>query len=58
MLWLVAAADLAGHDIPSDLTVQAFVKPDGERLRLLVRVPLKAIRDLVTETGRLSLRSR
>ena len=34
------------HDIPTDVTVQAFVKPAGERLQLLLRVPLKAIRDL------------
>ncbi len=36
----------AAHDIPSDVTVHAFVKPAGGRLQLLVRVPLKAIRDL------------
>ena len=36
----------AAHDIPNDVTVQAFVKPEGERLHVLVRVPLKAIRDI------------
>jgi hypothetical protein len=36
----------ASHDIPNDVTVQAFVKPEGERLHLMVRVPLKAIRDI------------
>jgi hypothetical protein len=34
------------HDIPNDATVQAFVKPAGERLYLLVRVPLKTMRDI------------
>jgi hypothetical protein len=34
------------HDIPNDVTVQAFVKPDGKLLHLMVRVPLKAIRDI------------
>jgi hypothetical protein len=34
------------HDIPNDVTVQAFVKPAGQRLDLLVRVPLKAMRDV------------
>jgi hypothetical protein len=34
------------HDIPNDVTVQAFVKPDGEHLYLLVRAPLKAMRDI------------
>lgn len=35
------------HDVPGDVTVQAFVAPDGEQLRLLVRVPLEAMRDFV-----------
>jgi hypothetical protein len=34
------------HDIPSDVTVQTFVKPEGRRIRLLVRAPLKAMRDV------------
>jgi hypothetical protein len=45
---LVAAgsAVLRAHDIPADVTVQTFFKPDGNRLRLLVRVPLAAMRDM------------
>ena len=35
------------HDIPNDVTAQVFLKPQGERLHLLVRVPLTAIRDVV-----------
>ena len=35
------------HDVPGDVTVQAFVAPEGEQLRLLVRVPLEAMRDFV-----------
>jgi hypothetical protein len=34
------------HDIPSEVTVQAFLKPEGDRLSLMVRAPLKALRDL------------
>ncbi|HEY7544202.1 MAG TPA: HupE/UreJ family protein [Blastocatellia bacterium] len=34
------------HDIPNDVLVQAFVKPEGARLNLLVRVPLLAMRDV------------
>jgi hypothetical protein len=51
-LWLatalvLATATIAGaHDIPADVTIQAFLKPEGQRLRLLVRVPLEALRDL------------
>ncbi|MBO21960.1 MAG: hypothetical protein CMM26_06260 [Rhodospirillaceae bacterium] len=33
------------HEIPSDVTVQAFVKPEGGTLRMLVRVPLASLRD-------------
>jgi hypothetical protein len=33
------------HTIPNDVTVQAFLKPEGNRLDLLVRVPLNAMRD-------------
>jgi len=33
------------HEIPADVTVHAFVKPDGDRLRLLLRVPLESMRD-------------
>lgn len=33
------------HEIPADVTIQAFVKPEEGRLRLLVRVPLEAMRD-------------
>lgn len=36
----------AAHEIPSDITVQAFVKPEGQRLFFLVRVPLTAMRDI------------
>ena len=42
-LWVAAPA---AHDIPADVTVQTFVKPEGQRLRLLVRVPLQAMRDM------------
>ena len=35
------------HEIPNDVTVQAFLKPSGDRAHLLVRVPLKAMRDIV-----------
>src|SRR2546429_1673339 len=45
-LILVLPLRAAAHDIPNDVTVHAFVKPDGERLHLLVRVPLKAMRDV------------
>jgi HupE/UreJ protein len=53
LVWTVLAAVIlalklttSAHDIPNDVTVQAFLKPEGERLHLLVRVPLRACRDV------------
>jgi hypothetical protein len=37
---------LAAHDIPSDATAQMFFKPEGTHLNILVRVPLKTMRDV------------
>jgi HupE/UreJ protein len=50
ILMLTAAAAAGAHDIPTDVTVQAFVKADGSRLRLLVRVPIDALRDMPVPT--------
>src|SRR5262245_47262356 len=36
----------SAHDIPFDLTVQAFIRPEGRQLRLLVRVPMSGLRDV------------
>jgi hypothetical protein len=36
----------AAHDIPNDVTVQLFVKPEAPRLKLVLRVPLVAMRDV------------
>ena len=33
------------HDIPEDVAVQMFVKPDAEHLHVAIRVPLQAMRD-------------
>jgi hypothetical protein len=45
-LVVAASARLAAHDIPNDVIVQALLKPEGQRARLLIRVPLQAIRDV------------
>ena len=45
-LLISPALPLAAHDIPSDVTVQMLFKPAGDRLNLLVRVPLKAMHDM------------
>jgi hypothetical protein len=40
------ALPAAAHDIPNDVTVQVFLRPQGQRLDLLVRAPLRAMRDI------------
>jgi HupE / UreJ protein len=42
----LATQSAGAHDIPNDVTVQAFLKPEGNHLYLLVRVPLVAMRDI------------
>ena len=36
----------SAHDIPADITIQSFFKPEGQHLHFLLRVPLKAMRDI------------
>ncbi|MDB5811876.1 MAG: hypothetical protein JWN94_3998 [Betaproteobacteria bacterium] len=36
----------SAHEIPADVRVQAFVKPEGKTLQLLMRVPLTAMREV------------
>ena len=37
---------LTAHEIPRDVIIHMFVKPDGDRLRVAARVPLGAMRDI------------
>jgi len=37
------ALSAAAHDIPTDVKINAFVKPAGKQLELLIRVPLAAM---------------
>ena len=45
-----AQATISAHEIPADVTVHVFVKPEGSTLRLLVRAPLEAMRDVIFPT--------
>ena len=47
VLSVMFSSNARAHEIPNDVTVQAFLKPSGDRAHLLVRVPLKAMRDIV-----------
>ena len=43
---LTTWSPLSAHEIPSRVTVLAFVKPEPGRLRVLLRVPLESMRDV------------
>jgi hypothetical protein len=45
-LALAGSGRLGAHEIPNEVTVQTFLKPEGDRLTLVVRAPLKAMRDM------------
>src|ERR1044071_8940435 len=40
------ATPTSAHEIPARVAVIAFVRPAGQHLRLVVRVPLEAMRDI------------
>ena len=41
---------LVAHEIPNEVTVQAFLKAEGRRMILIVRAPLNAMRDMDVPT--------
>ena len=43
---LALPRSVPAHDIPNDVTVQMFLRPSGNKLDLLVRVPVKSMRDI------------
>src|SRR3989442_14566282 len=47
-LFLITASvwPAAAHDIPNDIAIQAFLKPEGQQLHYLLRIPLKAMREV------------
>jgi hypothetical protein len=57
ILAVVAAALLswtatpAAHDVPNDVRIQVFLKPQGQVLRLLVRAPLASMNDIPWPTA-------
>ena len=38
------------HDIPASVTVQMYVKPEGQTLKLLLRVPLESMSEIIYPT--------
>ena len=45
-LLLVGTIGLESHEIPNEVTIHTFLKPEGQRLMFLVRAPMKALRDM------------
>ena len=45
-LFAVVSATPRAHEIPNEVTVRTFLKPEGNKLIFLVRAPLKAMREM------------
>jgi hypothetical protein len=43
---LALPSGLVAHEVPANVAVQIYVRPDGSKLHLLIRAPLGAMRDL------------
>ena len=43
---IVCSAAVRAHEIPSDVTVHGFVKPEGSIVKVLLRMPLAVLRDI------------
>lgn len=47
MLW---PGGVSGHEVPDDVRIRAFLKPDGNRMLILVRIPANALIDILFPT--------
>lgn len=46
LILLGCATPATAHDVPNDVRIQAYVRPAGKTLQLLVRVPLAAMQEV------------
>mgnify|MGYP003334914998 FL=1 len=46
LLLALFTCNVLAHDVPADVRLNVFFKPEGKTLRLLVRAPLSAMRDV------------
>ncbi len=46
ILLALLVSPAAGHDVPGEMRVHAFLKPEGQRLHVLVRLPLALLLNL------------
>ncbi len=51
LLLAAAGSGLVAHEVPNEVTVQAFVRPQGQTLTLVMRAPLKSMRDIDIPTA-------
>jgi hypothetical protein len=49
-LLVILAPPIGAHEVPNEVTVFGFVRPEGQTLTLLLRAPLKAMRDIEVPT--------
>jgi hypothetical protein len=49
-LLVVLGPVAAAHEVPNEVTVFGFVRPEGQTLTLLLRAPLKSMRDIEVPT--------
>ena len=49
-LLVLLGPGVAAHEVPNEVTVFGFVRPQGQTLTLLLRVPLKSMRDIEVPT--------
>jgi hypothetical protein len=45
-LLVALAPGLRAHEIPNEVTIYTFLRPEGQRLTFLVRAPMRALRDM------------
>ena len=50
VLLIALATRITAHEVPNEVTVLGFVHPEGKTLRLLIRAPLKSMRDVDVPT--------
>jgi hypothetical protein len=50
VLLIALAPRTSAHEVPNEVTVFGFVRPEGRTLRLLIRAPLKSMRDVDVPT--------
>ena len=49
-LLVALSPGLGAHEVPNEVTVLTFIKPEGKTLTLLMRAPLKSMRDVDVPT--------